>query len=272
MKSFRAFIIALFFFTANFAMSQDTLYVYKSGSIAYKSALSTVDSLTFYKVPAATTVTDVDGNVYATVKIGTQTWMAENLKTTKYRNGDIIPNLTLAADWSTTTSGAWCNYDNNATYDAKYGKLYNFYTIKDNRNIAPVGWHVATDAEWTTLINYQISNGGNYDGTIVGNKIAKSLSSTDNVWGPTAVAGSPGFEISKNNSSKFNGLPGGERDNLGAFNNTISWFFCIWTSTANVDYPTSNAIDRSLNGAQPHMASSVWRLQRMGKSIRCIKD
>ena len=95
---------------------------------------------------------DASGNYYATVKIGGQIWMAENLKTAKYRTGAIIPNITVAADWANpAVVGAWCNLDNNAANDAKFGKLYNWYAVSNPLNIAPTGWHVPTVAEYRTL-------------------------------------------------------------------------------------------------------------------------
>jgi len=99
------------------------------------------------------TVTDIDGNEYKTVKIGTQIWMAENLRTATYNNGTSIPNVTSGSTWSGLTSGAWCYYDNNSSYNIPYGKLYNGYTI-DNGNLCPTGWHVPDNGDFNTLINY----------------------------------------------------------------------------------------------------------------------
>ncbi|HEY5509349.1 MAG TPA: FISUMP domain-containing protein [Paludibacter sp.] len=101
---------------------------------------------------------DADGNNYTVVNIGTQTWMAENLKTTKYRNGESISNFQANADWAPAdpfqvVSSAWCDYNNDPANGLKYGKLYNWYAAVDSRNIAPSGWHVASDAEWTTLFD-----------------------------------------------------------------------------------------------------------------------
>lgn len=100
------------------------------------------------------TVTDIDGNVYQIVKIGDQWWMAENLKVTHYRNGDVIPNVTDNAEWYNLTTSAYCIYDNNSANVETYGCLYNWYAVADSRNIAPSGWHVPSDAEWTTLADY----------------------------------------------------------------------------------------------------------------------
>ena len=104
-------------------------------------------------VPVPTrSLTDIDGNGYDTVKIGSQFWMKQNLNTAHYRNGDIIPQITSTNLWATLYTGAWCWYNNDpAIYAATYGRLYNWYAVNDPRGLAPMGWHVPTDAEWTTL-------------------------------------------------------------------------------------------------------------------------
>ena len=103
-------------------------------------------------------IKDVDGNVYKTVTIGTQTWMAENLKVSKYNDGTIIPNIADDVQWWKLTTGAWSYYKNDAANNAKCGKLYNWYavslTTNGNKNVCPAGWHVPTDAEWTILTDY----------------------------------------------------------------------------------------------------------------------
>ena len=99
-------------------------------------------------------VSDVDGNVYRTVIIGEQEWMAENLKTTTYDNGDPIPNIIESDEWSALATGAWCYYDNDEAYDAVYAKLYNWYAVVDPRNLCPADWHVPSDDEWTALTDY----------------------------------------------------------------------------------------------------------------------
>lgn len=91
------------------------------------------------------TVTDVDGNVYNTIQIGNQWWMAENLKVTHYRNGEAIPNVTSDSEWSNLTTGAYCSYDNNNSFIETYGLLYNWYAVDDARDLAPEGWHIPTD-------------------------------------------------------------------------------------------------------------------------------
>jgi uncharacterized protein (TIGR02145 family) len=99
-------------------------------------------------------VTDIEGNIYQTVRIGTQWWMAENLKVTHYRNGDAIPRVTTPYAWSILNTGAYCEYNNDTNYAAIYGRLYNWYAVSDSRNIAPAGWHVASESEWKQLDIY----------------------------------------------------------------------------------------------------------------------
>jgi len=99
------------------------------------------------------TMTDQDGNEYKTIHVNGQTWMAENLRTTKYRNGDNIPKIVNNSDWASLTTGAYCNYNNTDNIDtiATYGRLYNWYTTSNSRNLAPEGWHVATNTDWELL-------------------------------------------------------------------------------------------------------------------------
>lgn len=99
-------------------------------------------------------VTDIDGNSYKTVKIATQVWMAEDLKVTHYQNGEAIPNVTTESDWGDLSTGALCVYENDSSYVKTYGNLYNWYTVNDARQLAPKGWHIPSDAEWTTLTTY----------------------------------------------------------------------------------------------------------------------
>ena len=99
-------------------------------------------------------MTDQEGNVYKTIIIGSQEWMAENLKTSVYRNGNAIDNIIDDNQWSSLTSGAWASCINDSQYDCPYGKLYNWFAVADSRYLCPTGWHVPTDDEWTTLTDY----------------------------------------------------------------------------------------------------------------------
>jgi uncharacterized protein (TIGR02145 family) len=174
------------------------------------------------------TVTDIDGNVYQTVKIGGQWWMAENLKVTHYRNGEAIPNITSNSEWAGLSSGAYCAYDNNNSNIATYGLLYNWYTVVDSRNIAPAGWHVPTDEEWKQLEIYLGMSQSDADkpglrGSDEGGKLKET---------GTAHWHSP--NIGATNSSGFSALPGGCRDfNFTGAYEGMGELGNWWSSTAS---------------------------------------
>ncbi len=107
-------------------------------------------------------VTDIDGNTYTTVIIGTQEWMASNLRTSRYNNGDPIPNVTNDAAWWALTSGAWSNYNNNSSNDAIYGKLYNWFAVDDSRQLCPTGWEIPSNEDLDSLASFL--GGGNWQG------------------------------------------------------------------------------------------------------------
>ena len=260
MKTIWTLFLGLFI-TVNFAIAQDTLYVYQAGAVLYKRAITAVDSVTFQKVYAApATVTDKDGNVYQTVTIGTQTWMVENLKTTKYRDGSSIANVTDGTLWAGLTAGAWCDYENSAANGTKYGHLYNWYAVADTRNIAPVGWHVATDAEWTTLTNYVAANLG------TSLNVAKALAATTD-WTTYSTAGTVGNNLALNNATGFSALPGGCRYGDGTF--YYVGYLGLWWSSSELD--ATNAWLRDMG----YSNSGVFRYDTSkvsGFSVRCIRD
>jgi uncharacterized protein (TIGR02145 family) len=199
------------------------------------------------------TMTDQDSNTYKTVIIGTQTWMAENMRVTKYRNGDLIPNVTDNSAWTTLTTGAYCSYGNTANKDdiATYGRLYNWYAASDSRNIAPAGWHVPSDAEWTTLITY-------LGGAIVAEGKMKEAGHTH--WA--------GPNTSATNESGFTALPSGYRvSSNGAFYN-LGLFVGWWSSTAA---GAAYAWNRSLNYGSDY-CERAYTNNQFGFSVRLIKD
>jgi uncharacterized protein (TIGR02145 family) len=198
----------------------------------------------------AQTVTDYDGNVYNTVTIGTQVWMKENLKVTHYNNGDTISNITAQGVWDTLTSGAYCNYNNNSSFVNTYGRLYNWYAVNDTRFLCPTGWHVPTDAEWTTLTNYL----GGED--IAGGKLKEK--DTTHWESPNTGA---------TNDYWFTALPGGYRNSHGTFYG-VGHYGYWWSATENnatiawvrdLDYDNSNVTRDNYNKVD-------------GFSVRCIRD
>ncbi len=189
------------------------------------------------EIKNAETVTDIDGNVYATVRIGKQVWTVENLKTTNYNDGTAIPLIKDKDEWNSfgkDDKAAYCYYDNKPDNYNKYGALYNFYAI-DTGKLAPKGWHVPTDAEWEELQEYLIANGYNWDGTKEENKIAKSLAAKTNWKTDDNNDGGIGNDLSKNNRSGFSALPGGYRYLDGVFN-YIGYHGCFWSATEDVAY------------------------------------
>jgi uncharacterized protein (TIGR02145 family) len=232
------------------------------------------------------TVKDIEGNVYKTIKIGNQIWMAENLKTTKYRNGDEIPNKTTS--WpSNLSTGACCNFDNNVENVIKYGKLYNWYAVSDKRGLAPEGWHVPSESEWRALENYLITNGyeyfNSYSATVreVGrNQLSKSLAANTD-WSKDTSIGTPGNDLSRNNSSGFTALPAGSRSQYGGSFRSIGLGGFWWSSTEdyyqNEDFAFNRGIWNSSQNllGQGYTSLNGYRVgisQRTGMSVRCIKN
>jgi uncharacterized protein (TIGR02145 family) len=191
---------------------------------------------------------DVDGNVYTTVTIGTQVWMAENLKTSKYRNGNSIPTNLTDADWTSATTGAYAIYNNNATNNTTYGKLYNWYSVVDSRNLCPAGWHVPSDAEWT-ILEYFL--GGT---TVAGGKMK-----TPTDWNSPNTGAT--------NESGFSGLPGGYRQPNGTYSAIGNAGF-LWSST---EYATTYAWYRILNSNYGDSGRTA-NYKQNGFSVRCLRD
>ena len=211
--------------------------------------------------------TDADGNSYKVVTIGTQTWMAENLKTTQYNDGTTIPNVTDNTSWANLTTGAYSWYNNDAaTYKNTYGALYNWYTVNTGK-LAPKGWHVATDAEWTTLENYLTANGYNYDGSTSGDYYAKSLAATTD-WGTDTYTGTIGTDLSKNNSTGFSALPGGGRNDGGTFGGVGNYGYW-WSST---EYSTGCAWSRYMYYYYSNVGRDSFSFKQDGFSVRCVRD
>jgi uncharacterized protein (TIGR02145 family) len=231
-----------------------------TGNGSFISSLTGLTPLTTYYVRAYATnsigtsygaeisfysaITDIDGNVYTSVIIGTQEWLVENLKVTKYRDGSLITHTTDPTTWQNyynTLTGAWRDYSDLTSNDATYGKLYNWYAVSDSRNIAPTGWHVASDAEWTTLETYLGSSAGGI------------LKSTSTWASPNTGA---------TNSVGFNSLAGGFCDPNGDFYNQ-GLTATYWTTLGGTYHYQSNTTD---------MAISYTCIRSQGMSVRCVRD
>lgn len=194
-------------------------------------------------------ITDIDSNIYHSVAIGTQVWMVENLKVVHYSNGDPIPNVTDNTEWSNLKTGAYCDYNNTPDSSKIYGKLYNFYTVIDSRNICPWGWHVPTDAEWTKLTAFL---GGE-------NNAGSKLQETGSVhWHRPSL-------IEPTNETGFTALPSGFRRWYGPFDYIGDAGFW-WSSTEN---DTCYSWCRFLHTVfvRPSPFNKPY-----GLSVRCVKD
>jgi uncharacterized protein (TIGR02145 family) len=197
------------------------------------------------------TVTDIDGNVYHTVTIGTQVWLAENLKTTRYNDGAPIPLVTDSTSWGNLTTPGYCWYNNDAaTYKNPYGALYNWYTVNTGK-LAPSGWHVPTDDEWTTLTTFL---GGE---SVAGGKLKE-----------TGYIHWNNGNVGATNETGFTALPGGDRDYNGSFSRLglygtwqtsslygstgKAWYLIMYGNQAGVNHNSSNRVN--------------------GYSVRCVMD
>ena len=196
------------------------------------------------------TVTDIEGNTYKTIKIGDQWWMAENLKVSTYRNGDEIPRVLYDDYWGNLTTGACCAPSGMASNIATYGRLYNWYAVNDSRKIAPEGWHVASNAEWETMVNYL----GGYD--VAGGKMKQKGTMT---WAnPNKGA---------TDASGFCVLPAGSRSHDGHFYGLTEWAH-FWTSTM-INSTDARKWDLYFNSTKclSHESQKIY-----GYSVRCVMN
>lgn len=240
-------------FTANLTgLTMGTMYYVRAyATNAFGTGYG--DEVTFYTTGM---VKDIDGNSYDTLRIESQTWMVQNLKTTKFNNGLPISIVKDNNAWSSLSTAAYCELNNDVTKVALYGRLYNFYTAVDNQKACPAGWRVATDADWTLLAT---AVGG---ADVAGGK----LKSIDGWMFPN---------FGPENRTGFNALPGGYRKADGSYarvfyvnGEMLGDFGYWWTSTSYAD----------LQGVGRNMFSDLHRLgvlqhdKKQGLSIRCIKD
>ena len=240
------------------------------------------------KPVVVTSPTPTPSGPYKTVTIGSQVWMAKNLEVSTFRNGDVIPQATSNAEWEAAGKNkqpAWCYYDNDSKNDVKYGKLYNWYAVNDPRGLAPVGYHVPTDAEWTQLSDYLGGEG-------VAGKKMKSTSGWENwtedlvcancrnwnaeyrkktachVCKDTRVHGTKAYSGNGTNSSGFSGLPGGFRNDDGTF--YLQGYNGYWWSASET--LTDSAYFRLLYHSYDDLGRNIYYDKERGFSVRCLRD
>lgn len=192
--------------------------------------------------------TKLEGSNTESITIGSQIWAAKNLSVTTYRNGDPIPQITDSTEWVNATAGAWCYINNNPGNDSVYGKLYNWYAVNDPRGLAPKGWHIPSNDEWSKLINYL---GGRL---VAGGKMKATI-----LWS------SP--NIGATNSSGFTGLPGGGRD----FTFSYNFYSAYWWSATPSPYTQLKSWGIGLQCGTETTDQMEYE-NFLGLSVRCIKD
>lgn len=204
------------------------------------------------------TMSDQEGNIYKTIHVNGQTWMAENLRTTKYRNGDVIPQIVDNLTWASLTTGAFCNYNNTENIDtiASYGRLYNWYGVSDLRNLAPLGWHVATHTEWRRLIGL-LSDAG--DDSLAGSKL-KEIGNF-HWYEPN--------ELNATNESGMTILSSGLRDPSTGIFSSMGHVGIFWSSTQADDSYAWRINVNSSTFPNPYRLPGYYA---SGFAIRCVKD
>jgi uncharacterized protein (TIGR02145 family) len=244
-------ILILFIVATTQGQTQDTLYVWKAGNLVIKQSIKPVDidSITF-KRPVAK---------IPSITIGTQTWTTKNLDVATYSDGTVIPQVTDPTAWASLTTGAWCYYNNDSGTGTTYGKLYNWYAVAGihdndpntpNKKLAPTGYHVPSDAEWSTLTTFL---GGE---NVAGGKMKET---------GTAHWNSPNTDAT--NSSGFTGLPGGYRSLNGTFND-IGTNGDWWSSSED---GATYAWYRNLYYSNGDAYRS-YSDKKDGFSVRCLRD
>jgi len=243
-------------FTSQMAgLSENTLYYVRAYATNSKgTAYGNTMTFTTLKI-TVDSVADIEGNIYHIVPIGSQSWLCENLKTTKYRNGDAIPNVTADVQWKSLSTGAYCMYDNLQANGTAYGNLYNWFALTDTRGLCPGGWHIPSDAEWATL-------GAYLGGMDVAGGLLKS---TGTIEQSTGLWFAP--NTGATNSSGFTGLPGGYRINYGTFYSlgNVGYF---WSAS---DTAFANAWNYVLDANNGELQQN-FNLKQNGFSVRCCRD
>jgi len=220
-----------------------------------------------------TTVSDYDGNKYKVKKIGKQVWMTENLRTSYYSDGNVIPLVSDNSQWKSLQSDAYCYRNNDKDSSVYYGFIYNGYAAI-HKNLCPQGWIVPASADWEVLSNYLIAKGFGYGGS--GDEIAKSLSAVNLAayqavtWTNSTVDGAPGNNVKLNNYSGFNGLPIGYRDengNYGGFSLYANW----WVNYVDKDGYSKGVTISYDQAILPSFLTNITS-PNFGMSVRCIKQ
>ncbi|MFT6747492.1 MAG: hypothetical protein ACJAZ2_001845 [Glaciecola sp.] len=251
MKVLRILTILVLSIYSNLVFGQnDTMYVMKNGLVVAQFNVNTeIDSVIFYK-PTISSVTDIDGNTYGTVSVGNQEWMLGHLKTTKYSDGTVIPNVTSTSQWGSLSTGAWSSYDNNSSNDSNFGKLYNWYVASDARNVCPTGWRVPTNGDWTLLTDFLYFNEHVENDAI-------------------ALKTTSGWDNNKNGTDDygFSAYPAGSRSAGNGLFYSQGATVNYWASDDNGTYGWTLHMNQLFDTIRNYAA-----VKETGFAIRCLKD
>jgi len=232
---------------------------------AFTSQINSDYSNTATAIANPNAMIDIDGNIYTTIQIGTQMWMAENLKVTHYRDGSIIPRLIASVDWGASSIGAYCAYNNDASNESDTtGYLYNWYAVDELSGLAPDGWHVPSDSDWKELELYLGMNQSEVDqGGMRGTNEGSKLAGNTDLWNNGQMVNDSEFGL-----YGFNAIPGGERIGILGSNFTgwgnNSYF---WTSTLIPHNAWLRGIKFNSTGIGRYNSG-----KQDGFSVRCVKD
>jgi uncharacterized protein (TIGR02145 family) len=264
MVQMKKIILLSFLFLTNNLFGQTFMNLYYKNGNVMIVPIANVDSM-YYVVNSSTcpsTLVDIDGNVYNTVVVGSQCWMKENLKTTHFNNGATIASGLTNVQWSSTTSGACTDYNNDTANTSKYGKLYNWYALNDPAGLCPVGWHEPKLTEWNVLIK-----------TIDANADTNCVNCT-----PSLTAGGDMKEAGilhwlnpntgATNSSGFTALPGGVRNGSNGYYSQIDNYAYFWSVSP---YSTTTTYYFSIRANDAFITNNNV-VNNSGFSVRCIKD
>ena len=255
MKKLNLITTLLAVFIVLMGCKKECTFVYS----AWTSCSNSIQTRTYTSSPSGCTGTppaDSTQRPCVMGKIGDQIWTLTNLDVATYRNGDAIPQVQDVIAWSNLTTGAWCYYENTTTYGSIYGKLYNWYAVNDSRGLAPTGYHIPTDAEWTTLTTYL---GGT---SVAGGKMKES-----------GISHWQTQNIGATNSSGFTGLPGGYRFSNGDFYGIGTNGYWWGSSEGSPGLPVSPFIAwyRSLYYDDGVVVRNYY-YKTYGFSVRCLRD
>ena len=277
-KLFTFLMIAL----AVSGLQAQDLQIHKTDGTIITVLLNAIDNITFFEsggdfVCGVSTVTDIDGNVYNTLHMGGQCWMKENLKTTTYKNGTPIPNVTDATAWTNLTTGAYVWYDNDINWKDNYGGLYNWFAVINTNGLCPTGWHVPSDDELAQLFDYVVAQGfpnqwENPNGT--GNALKSCRQVNSPLGGDCNTSSHPRWaeDIYFSNHGfdefGFSALPGGRRHNGGSFN-FIGYIGKWWSSTED---SSTNAWGWTIDHNGGHASRFSFEGKTRGFTVRCLWD